>query len=440
MKSCLLAVTATLVAVVQLHGKPQVSRTEAYAVLSPIPVVEGELPEKANPEGLDGRVVTGYQGWFRAEGDGTGMGFHHYQKGGKFEPGHSTIDLWPDLSEFDEEEKFPTAFRHGDGSVAHVFSSLHPKTVDRHFRWMADYGIDGPFVQRFASHGAKERRSYLSLKNENEKLKLCRDAANRHGRCWVLMYDLSGISDDDFERLTEDWKQLRRKMQLGTDPADKAYLRVNGKPLVAVWGVGFNDDRDYTLKRTEKFLRLLKNNPDWGGMSLMLGVPYHWREQTGDATRDPELHRLLKLADVLSPWAVGRYRDMEKSSVKVVQHQADDLAWCERQGIHYLPVLFPGFSWVNLKGVEAAGEGIPRRGGEFYWQQFLATAAAGNRSAYLAMFDEVDEATALFKCTNDPPVGASPFIDYEGLPSDHYLWLSGEGGRLLRGELPRREE
>ena len=54
---------------------------------------------------------------------------------------------------------------------------------------------------------------------------------------------------------------------------------------------------------------------------------------------------------------------------------------------------------------------------------------------YVAMFDEVDEGTAIFKCTNEPPVGTDPFLTYEGLPPDQYLWLTGEGGRLLRGEL-----
>ena len=54
---------------------------------------------------------------------------------------------------------------------------------------------------------------------------------------------------------------------------------------------------------------------------------------------------------------------------------------------------------------------------------------------YVAMFDEVDEATAIFKCTNDPPTGdGAKFITYEGLPSDHYLKLAGRAGRLLRGE------
>jgi hypothetical protein len=39
------------------------------------------------------------------------------------------------------------------------------------------------------------------------------------------------------------------------------------------------------------------------------------------------------------------------------------------------------------------------------------------------------------KCTNTPPVGASPFVTFDGLPSDHYLWLTGQGARLLRGEI-----
>ena len=80
---------------------------------------------------------------------------------------------------------------------------------------------------------------------------------------------------------------------------------------------------------------------------------------------------------------------------------------------------------------------IPRRKGAFLWSQFAAAKRAGARMIYVAMFDEVDEATAIFKCTNDvPPAGKSAFVTYEGLPSDHYLRLTGQGGRMLRGEIP----
>ena len=413
---------------------PAVSLAEAYAELRPAAAPTGTPAGK--PNGLQGRVVAGYQGWFRAEGDGSGLGFHHYEKGGKFEPSSCSVDLWPDLSEFDEDEKYPTAFRHADGGTAHVFSSIHPKTVDRHFKWMSEYEIDGAFVQRFGTHSARPRRDYRSLKFENRKLMLCRDAAVRHGRCWVLMYDLTGLQADDFERLAADWKQLRRGMQLGVDPNDSAYLHLNGKPLVAVWGVGFQEKSDYGLEQGEWFIRLLKHNPDWGGMSIMLGVPYFWREQQRDATKDPRLHSVLKLADVLSPWSVGRYHNAKQEAVDIAQRQRDDRRWCGRHGMEYLPVLWPGFSWRNLKGESEAG--VPRDGGRFLWRQFQASTVAGSRAAYVAMFDEIDEGTAIFKCTSEPPVGASKFQTYEGLPSDHYLWLCREGRRLLRGELPSR--
>jgi hypothetical protein len=83
---------------------------------------------------------------------------------------------------------------------------------------------------------------------------------------------------------------------------------------------------------------------------------------------------------------------------------------------------------------------IPRLKGQFFWSQIAAAKRAGARMLYVAMFDEVDEGTAIFKCTNEPPTGDGvPFLTYEGLPSDYYLQLAGAAGRLLRGELPLSE-
>jgi hypothetical protein len=54
---------------------------------------------------------------------------------------------------------------------------------------------------------------------------------------------------------------------------------------------------------------------------------------------------------------------------------------------------------------------------------------------YVAMFDEVDEGTAIFKCANNVPVGEnSKFITYDGLPSDYYLKMVGAGAKLIRGD------
>ena len=100
-----------------------------------------------------------------------------------------------------------------------------------------------------------------------------------------------------------------------------------------------------------------------------------------------------------------------------------------------LPVVFPGFSWHNLKGAKLGS--IPRLKGQFLWSKIVANKKAGANMLYIAMFDEVDQGTAIFKCTNDPPTsGGTKFLTYEGLPSDFYLQLAGQAGKLLRDEIP----
>jgi hypothetical protein len=75
----------------------------------------------------------------------------HWSRSSKtISPKTVTFELWPDTSELTAEEKFPApGFTYTDGTQAYLFSSAHPKTVERHFRWMQQYGIDGVFVQRF---------------------------------------------------------------------------------------------------------------------------------------------------------------------------------------------------------------------------------------------------------------------------------------------------
>jgi hypothetical protein len=83
---------------------------------------------------------------------------------------------------------------------------------------------------------------------------------------------------------------------------------------------------------------------------------------------------------------------------------------------------------------------IPRRGGRFFWSQVVAAKRVGAEMLYVAMFDEVDEGAAIFKCTNSPPTAnGAKFVTYEGLPSDHYLRLTGQAGRVIRGDLPPDE-
>jgi hypothetical protein len=415
-------------------------------VRNPPPTMEqivGQLAPYTGPSepGIDvlslkGKILAGYQGWFNTATDGADQGWFHYQKGKVFAPGNCVIDMWPDVSELPPEERYPTDFRFSDGGTAEVFSSYNPGTVGRHFQWMKDYGIDGGVLQRFASR----LRNPRLLARDNVVLRNVQAAANQHGRGWAVMYDLSSLPSEDYDVVINDWRTLVTRMQLGRDSGDKAYLKPGGKPMVVLWGVGFGKesrgDPMANLLAAERVIDFLKDDPVCGGNFVSLGVPYRWLDRQSDAMADADMHRVLAKADLISPWAVGRYRGDVKEQLLTDRRIIPDLAWCSQRGIDYMPVVFPGFSWQNLKGPDRPFNEIPRQKGEFLWKQGRAAVAGGVETIYVAMFDEVNEATAIFKCLDRPPVGESQFLTMEGLPSDHYLWLTGMLGKMLRGEIP----
>ena len=75
--------------------------------------------------------------------------------------------------------------------MAHVFSSHNGKTVLRHFRWMQEYGIDGVFVQRF---GVETVHPADLRPLQHRPRPHCREGANRYGRGYAVMYDLSRLA------------------------------------------------------------------------------------------------------------------------------------------------------------------------------------------------------------------------------------------------------
>lgn len=383
-----------------------------------------------------GLVMAGYQGWFRAEGDGANAAFSHYFR----DTIHCGIDMWPDVSEY--SKTYASPFKMADGSVAKLFSSYDKSTVDLHFKWMKDYNVDGVFMQRFFST-AKEKHA------RNSSLAVLRNALNAasiNNRAIALMYDLSGLAanGEDCSVLIEDWKYLVDSLRITNQEGRKTYLHHNGKPVVAIWGVGF-PDRPYNIRNVglAKLIDFLKNDPVYGGCAVMLGVPTFWRTLNADCINDPYLHELIKQCDIVLPWTVQRFtpllhNDMDRFRDLIL----DDMKWCKANNVDYVPCVTPGFSWHNLSRYEFPDDvkpiaSIPRQGGRFFWQQIATAIDAGVPMLYVAMFDEVNEATAIFKTTNTPPVNSvSKFIDLDGKPSDHYLWLTGEAARMLRHEKP----
>ena len=406
--------------------------------IAPIHAQSKHSPASNYPT-YEGRVMCGYQGWFRAEGDGSGDGWTHYSEHGSLTAPTLHPDFWPDVSEY--EKTYPTALTNKDGTTARVFSSWDQSTTDLHFKWMKEYGIDGVFVQRFFG-GLRTRPERL---HSRVVLEHAIESSQKYGRAIAVMYDLSGLRDsgEDCTAIIQDWKELVDELKITSQPVNN-YLYYHGKPVVVIWGLGF-PDRGYNIRDIgiEKVIDFLKHDPQYGGCAVMLGVPAYFRDLNVDCLPDPYLHTLIESADIVMPWMVQRFTPLLQF-FDTTRYEAEvkaDIAWCNAHHVGYAPCVYPGFSWYNMHH-HGSGDNsmiyplnqIPRQEGRFYWSLIGGAIDAKATMLYVAMFDEMDEGTAIFKCSNNPPAGVK-LCTYEGLPTDYYLWLTGEAGRMLRGEI-----
>ena len=386
-----------------------------------------ELNGRVVPESLYNKVMAGYQGWFHAKGDGGWDRWVHWSIPLTLPTNDTvTIDMWPDVSELDDDELFPTNFSFADGSAARVYSSYKRKTVERHCRWMQDYNIDGVFLQRFIGAAVKHPTIV------DQVLSNVRSGSEKYGRVFAIMYDISNGDEDTLvEDVINDWKRLADEQFV---TASSQYLHHRGRPLLSIWGLGFHDRVANYFHAVEILDWFQYEAEEKYKVTLMGGVPAGWRDLSGDSKTHLEWMNVYRRFDVISPWTVGRMHE-ETADSFLKQHIVPDMQECESARIDYLPVVFPGFSAFHLVG-KPLNE-IPRLGGKFLWHQVYNALTAGNSMIYIAMFDEVDEGTAIFKVAatqEDAPVEA-PFLtldaDGDNLPNDWYLRLAGETAKYL---------
>lgn len=384
-----------------------------------------------DPSTVAGKALFGYQGWFAAPGDGSAVGWLHWAPG---EPNASnaSFDLWPDTSELGPDELYPTAMTMQSGQPAQVFSSHNPKTVERHFRWMEEAGIDGVFLQRFTS----EVSSPPHFAFRDGVTQHVRAAAEAHGRAWAIMIDISGTPEANLIQIVQnDWKHLVEDLKITDSPF---YLRQGGKPVLAIWGLGFTDRPGSVAQATELITWLRTGAPAHLRTWLVGGVPFYWRN--GNTDSKPGFANVYGAFDAISPWSVGRFDSTGGFDSKKSQVVDGDATKTKAAGQGYAPVVWPGFSWANLTKSPASYNQIPRKGGTFFWHQVKGMLSVAPTFLYVAMFDEVDEATAMFKAATSasqvPAQGQWLHLGADGwsLPSDWYLRLGGAAAKAIAGQ------
>jgi len=386
---------------------------------------------KIDPNTMDRKLLMGYQGWFNCPGDGANVGWRHWFYNNTPDVSNLSVDMWPDMSELEPDELYETPMKYRDDRTAALYSAWNEKTVMRHFKWMQDYDLDGVFLQRFL----------VTPKVLNDQVtRNVRSGAEKYGRVFAIMYDISGYDESRLVNdLINDWKGLVDNLQITSSPS---YLRHKGKPVLVIWGLGFNKNPGTPAQALE-LIRYFK-----GQVTLMGGVNPNWLtlKKDTDIKTDKLWATVYRSFDIISPWTVGRYKLDNEVDAYMKNFIKPDLKEAKKFGKEYMPVIFPGFSFLNgdlERPKKRQLNEYPRRGGNFYWRQVYNAISAGCTMLYGAMFDEVDEATAMFKIVSkkeDLPVQLQNQlvylnIDGNDLPSDYYLSLAGMAGKMLRREI-----
>ena len=340
-------------------------------------------------------------------------------------PGYASFDLYPDMREF--TTTYNTGFANfGNGQAATLFSSYDAQVVNKHFEWMEEYGIDVAALQRFG-------HSLTSSKHKGHKdgtAKMVKNAAESFNRKFYIMYDIS--SWDNFQsEIKTDWTNtITGSLDLLSSPA---YAKENGKPVVCVWGIG-SSGRPGNQSSWTDVITWLKAQ----GCYVIVGAVKNWRELEN-------VKAACENADMISPWHVGTFSltGVDSWGDKI----AADMIHCKNLEIDYMPVLWPGFSWANWKdGYENKPNHHPRMHGEFMWDQFYTAKkkfdwAEMTSTAYVAMFDEYDESTAIAKAAEDASMIPTDqwflTLDADGVhcSSDFYLRLTGDGAKMLKNQI-----
>jgi hypothetical protein len=406
-----------------------------FAVLFSVAGASAEANDRVDPSTLAGKLIMGYQGWFACPDDGGGLGWGHWTRGSD-----PAVDMLPDLSDLPETMTCLAPMRTAEGRRVRLFSNLNPATEEQHFAWMQQYGLDGVALQRFATELSKPRVK----KTRDLVLENVRRAAEDHGRVFFVMYDLSGMQPADLSVVAEDWEKLESEGLTRS----RAYLNHRGHPLLGLWGLGFAG-RPLTPLDTETLLdALTRVSASHGGVTILGGLPSYWHSRTRDASADPGWDRVWRRLGIISPWSVGRFQDDAGADTYRRTVLEPDLTAARALSVDYMPVVFPGFSFANASRSlqeldKAIPNKIPRRCGRFYWRQVHNALSAGASMVFGAMFDEVNEGTAMFKMaptaaqvpvSGTPPGTSFVTLDADGcrLPSDWYLRLAGAATSAVR--------
>jgi hypothetical protein len=368
----------------------------------------------SGPGDVVGKITVGYQGWFACIGDGAPIDAWWHWSNNESQapsPSNNSIKAWPDMSIY--SNTYETAYANlGTGAPATLFSSYDQQTVNVHFQLMQQNGCDTAALQRFDPNGSEgPTRNAITAKVNT--------AAQTYDRKFYIMYDASGWTNMQTE-MPADWTA-----NMAQYTSSSAYAHQNGKPVVGIWGFGFNDtNHPWSAADCLEVVQWFESQ----GCYVMGGVPTYWR--TGVSDSRAGYLGVYSAFDMISPWMVGRIGDIADSDSFYTNVNVGDQAYCNANNIDYQPCVLPGDLSANQ-----------RVHGTFMWEQFYNMVRVGAQGIYISMFDEFGEgnqivntaATTELVPTNSGLLALNE--DGTTVSSDFYLRVTNNGGQMLKGQI-----
>ncbi len=368
----------------------------------------------SSPGDVVGKVTVGYQGWFSCAGDGSPINAYG---------SHVNLENWPDMRQYSASYGSVPFYQAGvqqpaytgnlgDGNPAKLFSSDDQQVVNTHVLWMQQSGIDCIAVQRFGSYTTAG-----SIKDFHDAVQLkVMTAAQTYGRKFYIMYDCSAT-----DPVETDWTNTIVNTQHLT--SSSAYAHQNGKPVVALWGVGVSGRG--SVADWENTINWFKNQ----GCYVIVCPLDNFATDTANQPA-------YNAGNMIMAWMVGKTAASNWPNLYTT-----DLNYCNAHGLDYQADMYPGFAFYNTDPTTDPKNQIPRSHGNFMWSQFAGGYQAGIQSVYVSMFDEMNEGTAVFNLAEDSggiPAGKYFLtLDADGthVSSDFYLRLIKDGAQMIKKQI-----
>jgi Fibronectin type III domain len=382
-------------------------------------------------------VFAGYQGWFGTSCDSEFPFWSHWRAGAAPAPGNVTFELYPDVRDYAAGDLCATGLANlGNGSPDMLFASGRDGVIDKHFRWMQTYGIDGVALQRYlvaTTQGGVAVNPNRAWNDSN--LQRVKTKAELYGRSFYIQYDISGVSGATL--VSDIQADFTHVEGLSGNPLGSAnYAKQGVKPVIGLWGCGYNDaSHACTTTQAQSIISWFKGK----GYYVVGGIPHWWNDGGVFDPAQPSWQSTYFQFDMIAPWSVGSYSTDGEVDSYFSGKVATDKALATANGVGYAATVFAGFAWSNWNG--GSQNMIPRRAGNLFWRQAYRVKENGT-NAYIAMFDEYDEGTAIAKAAeNSSMIPTNQYfltLDADGttMSSDFYLRLAGDATKMIKGTAP----